>query len=118
MAFRFEQLEIWREAGKYAEKIYNITKKFPREELFGLTNQLKRSASSISANIAEGSGSGSKKDFSNYLNIANKSIYETVSHLYLAQKQNYISEKNREELYSEAEILVKRIQAFKKWLNR
>ena len=118
MAFRFEQLEIWKEANLLIEKIYKASKKFPRDELFGLTSQLRRSASSISANIAEGSGSESKKDFSHYLDIAIKSIYETVSHVYLAKEQKYISEESRKQFYEDAEVLVKRIQSFKKWLNR
>jgi four helix bundle protein len=118
MAFRFETLDIWRDSNNFIDKIYKLSKRFPHEELFSLTDQLKRSASSISANIAEGSGSNSKKDFSHYLDIAIKSIYETTSHLYLAKQQNYISDKTRQDLYSEAEILVKKIQSFKKWLNK
>lgn len=117
MAFRFENLDIWKESNLFISKIYSATKKFPRDELFSLTNQLRRSASSISANIAEGAGSSSKKDFSHYLDIAIKSIYETVAHLYLAREQKYITEDLRRQFYDEAEVLVKRIQAFKKWLN-
>jgi len=99
-------------------KIYKLTRNFPREEQFALADQLRRSSSSISANIAEGSGSSSKKDFSRYLDIAIKSVYETVSHLYLAEKQNYFSNEIRLDLYVEAETLVKKIQSFKKWLNK
>ncbi|MEK7502199.1 MAG: four helix bundle protein [Patescibacteria group bacterium] len=117
MGFRFEKLDIWNDAINYVNKIYSLTKNFPRDELFGLKDQLRRSASSISANIAEGSGSSSKRDFSNYLNISIKSIYETVSHLHIARSQNYIPENKRTELYNEAEVLVKRIQSFRKWLN-
>lgn len=73
MAFRFEQLDIWKDSSDYANKVYKITKTFPRSEFFGLISQLQRSASSISANIAEG---------------------------------------------SEAELLVKKIQSFKKWLRK
>lgn len=118
MAFRFENLDIWIEAGKYVVKIYKITRKFPRHEMFALTSQLRRAVSSISANIAEGAGSSSVKDFSHYLDIAIKSIYETVSHLYLAKQQDYISEKDRVDLYADAEILVKKAQSFKKWLQK
>lgn len=118
MAFRFETLDIWKESNSFVEKIYKISRKFPREEMFALTDQLRRSASSISANIAEGSGSNTKKDFSHYLDISIKSIFETVSHLYLANQQDYISEQQRKNLYDEAEILVKKIQSFKKWLNK
>lgn len=118
MAFRFEQLDIWKESNLYVSKIYKITRSFPSEEKFGLTDQLRRSASSISANIAEGSGSSSKKDFTHYLDISIKSSYETVSHLYLAKQLNYLSEKDRISLYEEAEILVKKIQSFKNWLRK
>lgn len=118
MAFRFEKLEVWKEANQYANRIYQITKLFPRDELFALTDQLKRAASSIPANIAEGSGSSSKKDFCHYLDIAIKSIYETVSHLYLAQDQKYISEDQRNILYKEAELLAKKIQMLKRWLKK
>lgn len=118
MAFRFEQLEIWKEANSLVSKIYNVTKKFPPDERFGLTDQLRRSASSVAANIAEGSGSGTKKDFVHFLDISIKSIYEAVSHLYLARDQNYISENTMRDLYDQAEVLVKRIQTFKIWLRR
>lgn len=118
MAFRFEELEIWKASNIYIKNIYSLTKKFPKEEIFALVSQLRRSASSISANIAEGSGSSSKKDFSHYLDISIKSIFETVSHLYLAKEQKYITERDRINLYEQAEILVKRINSFKKWLNK
>ncbi len=116
MAFRFEHLNIWKDAVNYAKKIYILTKNFPKDELFALTNQLRRAVSSISTNIAEGSGSSSKKDFSHFLDIAIKSAFETVSLLYLAKEQGYITEKERLEFYEQAEILVKKIQAFKRTL--
>lgn len=115
--FRFEKLDIWNDANLFVKNIYKITKSFPRDELFALVDQLRRSASSTSANIAEGSGSSSNKDFCHYLGIAIKSIYETVSHLHLAEQQGYISKQTKIELYEEAEILVKKIQSFKKWLK-
>lgn len=118
MAFRFEELDIWKESNNYANKVYKLTKTFPRSEFFGLISQLQRAANSIPANIAEGSGSESKKDFVHYLEIAIKSIYETISHLYLAKQQHYIREQQRIELYREAELLVKKIQSFKKWLRK
>lgn len=107
---RFEHLAIWQEAVHYTNKVYQITKQFPRDELFALSDQLKRSSSSIPANIAEGSGSSSKKDFCHYLDISIKSVYETVSHLYIAQDQKYITEAQRFILYDKAEILVRKIQ--------
>lgn len=114
--FKFEKLEIWKESIHFSKKIYKITFSFPRSEQFTLSDQFRRSSSSIPANIAEGSGSSSKKDFSRYLDIAVKSIFETISHLYLAKELNYISEMSLKDLYNDAEILVKRINSFKKWL--
>lgn len=116
MAFRFEKLEIWKDALIYSRNIYKILKNFPKEELFVLVDQLKRSAGSVPANIAEGAGSISKKEFLHHLDIAIKSLYETVSHLQLAKNLEYISERQRGELYNEAERLVKKMQNFRHYL--
>jgi len=113
MAFRFEHLNIWSDSLAYANEIYKLTKLFPREELYSLSDQLKRSASSISTNIADGSGSSSKKDFSHFLDIGIKSTYETVSLLYLAFQQSYITKDTKDELYIKAEQIVKKIQVFR-----
>jgi four helix bundle protein len=114
--FRFEYLEIWKDAISYTNNIYHITKQFPREETYSLVDQLRRSCSSIAANIAEGSGSSSKKDFCHYLDIAIKSLYESVSHLQLAKEQGYITEQQRNILYEEAEYLAKKIRSFRNTL--
>lgn len=116
--FKFESLEIWIAAKNYTGRVYFVTKSFPREETFSLTDQLRRASNSIPANIAEGSGSFTKKDYCHYLDIATKSLYETVSHLYIAKDQNYLTEEMRKELYIEAEILVKKIQNFKLWVGK
>ncbi|MBP6882058.1 MAG: four helix bundle protein [Candidatus Levybacteria bacterium] len=110
--FRFESLEIWHSSRDYAGKIYNLTKGFPKTEIYGISDQLRRSAGSIPANIAEGSGSPSKKDFSHFLDIAQKSLYETVSHLYIAKDQNYINEDQRQRIYDSAEQLMRQIKKF------
>ncbi|MDP3729859.1 MAG: four helix bundle protein [bacterium] len=113
MAFRFEGLEIWKESVGFSKTIYVITKSFPKEEILSLVDQLKRASVSISANIAEGSGSVSNKDFKNYLSIAIKSVFEVVSLLAIAEQNTYILNKDFIQLRSEAEVLVKRIQAFR-----
>lgn len=113
MAFRFEHLTIWKEAITYASDIYVLTKAFPKDELFALTNQLRRAASSISTNIAEGAGANSKKDFAHFLDIAIKSAYETVSLLYFAQEQGYVTEVVRLSLYEDADRIVRKIKAFR-----
>jgi len=91
--FRFESLDIWHLAIEYANRIYDLTIKFPRDELFALTSQLRKAGVSISANIAEGSLSDSSKEFKSFLNYAIRSTGETISELVMAKKRKYISEK-------------------------
>lgn len=117
MAFRFESLEIWKLAIEYGNKIYDLADCLPQKELFSLGSQLRRSTVSQSNNIAEGSGSSTIKDFRNYLDIAIKSTLEIVSMLFFAERRKYISISQRIELYQEAEILIKKIRAFKKSLR-
>lgn len=113
MSFRFEDLEIWHEANEFARRVYIVTKKLPRSELFGLGDQLRRAVNSVPTNIAEGSGSTSGKDFANFLNIAIRSIYEVTSLLYRCEQEGFVAEKDRLILYGGAEVLVKRIQKFR-----
>jgi four helix bundle protein len=114
--FRFETLEVWQEAQKLALMIYQETRSWPKNEQYGLTAQVCRSVVSISGNIAEGSASFSVKDNRNYLGIAQKSLFETVSHLMLAEQLLYISQATRMDLYLRLETLAKRIQAYRKSL--
>lgn len=116
--FRFQKLRIWIDAILYAKHIYSIADKLPKSEIFGLISQLKRAALSISSNIAEGSGSTTINDFSHYLDISIKSTIETVSQLLFAVEMTYILEKDIVALYDEAELLVKKMQSFKKSLRR
>jgi four helix bundle protein len=94
MAFRFEDLEIFHLALEFATKAYTVTKKFPTEEKFDLTSQARRAANSIALNIAEGSGRGTKRDFSHFLDIAVGSTFEVVTCFFLAKKHGYISEQD------------------------
>lgn len=89
----FEDLLAWKLAFELATRVYKITKDFPEEERFGLTTQLRRSASSISANIAEGFGRHTPKEYLRFLVFARGSIAETQSHLQLAQAVGYLKEK-------------------------
>ena len=110
-------LEIWQWSVSYAKRIYTITNSFPKSELYGLVSQLRRAAVSISANIAEGSGSNSKRDKLNYLDIAIKSALETTSEIQIAYELQFIDESTRNELYKEAEIIIRKIRSFKKFLT-
>ena len=71
-----EKLQVWQSAMDLAETVYKITDKFPKTEIFGITDQMRRAAVSIPSNIAEGRGRSSTKDFVRFLNIAKGSLYE------------------------------------------
>lgn len=114
--FRFESLDIWKLSIAYGKKLYTLSFGFPKEETYALSDQLRRAAVSISNNIAEGSG-GTAKDFANFLNISIKSVFETVNIIYFAKEQKYITDEVKNNLYIEAEILIKKIRAFKNVIN-
>jgi len=101
--FNFERLEVWQKSIDFADFVYRVTKSFPDDERFGLTNQMRRAAVSISSNIAEGTSRHSREDYARFLEIATGSIFEVVSQSFIAQRQNYFSEKDRQALYAAAE---------------
>lgn len=115
--FKFESLEVYQRAVEFAHDIYLLTKKFPQEELFGLTTQLRRAAVSISSNVAEGS-SRSKKQFSYFLGIARGSVHECVPLLKLSQKQNLVADVDHARLYDECNRLAMMMNALKRSLSR
>src|SRR5437762_6080346 len=92
--FNFEKLEVWQKAIDFADFVYSETRKFPAEERFGLANQLRRAAVSISSNIAEGSSRSSKTDFVRFVEIATGSVFEVASQTFVAQRQGFLSEQS------------------------
>ncbi len=90
--FDFENLKVYQKGLEYIDFVYNITKEFPRTEVFSLTDQLKRASTSICLNIAEGSG-GSKTEFKHFLKIARRSIRECVAITEISYRQKFIDEK-------------------------
>ncbi|WP_312557377.1 four helix bundle protein [Empedobacter brevis] len=87
----YKNLHIWIKAMELVNFIYGVTKSFPKDEIFGLTNQIKRSAVSIPSNIAEGAGRNSNQQFIHFLSIANGSLLELETQLLIAKNQNYVS---------------------------
>ncbi|KKR03950.1 MAG: S23 ribosomal protein [Parcubacteria group bacterium GW2011_GWF2_39_13b] len=116
--FRFERLEVWQLARKFTVKIYRLTKKFPKDELFGLVSQLRRAAISIILNIAEGSDRKSDIDFRRFLRISLSSLEEVVSGLYISLDQNFMSQREFEELYENANELAAKLNALINKLNK
>jgi four helix bundle protein len=80
----YRDLLVWQQAMDLAVSCYKLSKKFPKEDLFGLTSQLRRSSASIAANIAEGHGRESSQTFIQYLRISQGSLKETETHIILA----------------------------------
>lgn len=115
--FRFENLEIWKEALIFCNHVYDLTERFPRDERFGLVDQLHRSSVSISANIAEGSASESTKEFKMFLNYSIRSTAEVVSEMFIAKDRKFIPVEPFNKIYSEADLLIRRISSFRKSLK-
>ena len=117
MAKMYENLEAWKEATDLAVKIYQVTKSFPNEEIFGITSQLRRASISISSNIAEGAGRKSKKDFKQFVHIASGSLNEVESLLHICSRLNLIGADSYNELKESAERLGRLIGGLIRYLN-
>lgn len=115
---KFEDLDVWRESQSFAVEIYRITRSFPKDELYSMTNQLRRAATSISANIAEGFGRETKKDKLYFYTIAYGSLLEVKNFLYLAQKLDYIDEPSLEKLLNHSVVCQRLINGSKRWLTK
>jgi len=94
----YEELDVWQKGVSLAIEVYKVTELFPRSERFGLTGQIRRAATSIPANIAEGWGRGSTKEYIQFLLVARGSLLELETHLVISQKLNYVKEEQFEDL--------------------
>ena len=115
--FKHEKLEVWREAIELTCRVYDATKGFPADERFGLTSQLRRSANSIAANIAEGCGRGSDRDYVRFLEIGYGSLMETVSHLEVARRMTFLDEARFQQLYEQAGRVGRMLSGLRKSLG-
>lgn len=88
----FEKLRVWQESRTLVKDIYIVTREFPREELFGLTNQVRRAAVSISSNISEGAARTSPKDQKHFFTMAFGSVYEVLNQLILSNDLGFIND--------------------------
>lgn len=114
--FNFEKLEVWRKAIDFADLVYTITRTFPSEERFGLTNQMRRAAVSISSNIAEGCSRGSKIDFGRFIEIATGSVFEVVSQAFISRREGFLNEAQFQQLYAAAEEQSRMLSGLRKSL--
>lgn len=115
--FRFEELKIWGKAIEIAERLFDIATELERKKLFVFAEQLRGAALSISNNIAEGSGSNSKKEFTLFLNFAKRSCFENANMLILFEKLGYLQTQLKQDILSELEDLCRMISSFIKTLR-
>lgn len=103
----YKDLKVWEKAHLFTLEVYGITNFFPKEELYSLTNQLRRAASSIPANIAEGCGKNTQLELAHFLNISLGSANEVEYFLLLAKDLKYLSHDN----YDKLNLLINEIKA-------
>ena len=108
----FRKLIIYQRAIEFTVEIYTVSRRFPKEELYGLTSQIRRAASSISLNIAEGTGNSSEKEFKRFLEFALRSSYEVMTCLEIALRLDYCTKNDYERLSVEADELAAMISVF------
>lgn len=114
----YRDLEVWQRGMNLAELTYRLTRTFPKEEVFGLTSQIRRAASSVQANIAEGWGRQGRREFQQFLRIAQGSLRELETHLLLALRVDLCTTKQAHPLLQEATILSKQLVALNRSLQR
>lgn len=113
----FKKLKVWQDSIDFSTKVYSSTSKFPREEMYGLTNQIRRAANSISANLAEGCGRNTNKDFIRFLYMSIGSASEVESHLRLAKSLQYINQEEFMLLDNEVDKIRRKIINLIKKIN-
>lgn len=111
----FRELKVWQDARKLVKDIYLITKVLPDGEKYGLISQIQRCSVSITANIAEGCGKYSNKDFVRFLQISLGSTYELENHLILCEDLGFIPQKQISPIIKEVQLLQKRIASLIKY---
>ncbi len=115
--FRFEDLEIWKSAMDIADKLFQIANRLEEKKLFRFADQLRGAGLSMSNNIAEGSGSVSPKEFSNFLNISRRSTFENANILFVLHRNGIISEGEKDELLDKLDHLCRQITKFQRTLQ-
>ena len=108
----YRDLLIWQKSMTLVTEIYSITKNFPREEVYGLTSQIRRSSISIPSNIAEGYGREGNKDYLKFLNIATASLFEMQTQLEIAFNLGFVNEIQFNKTYQNSREIERMISAF------
>lgn len=115
--FKFEKSIIWKKAMEFGEQINDFAHKFPKDEVYNLSSQIRRDADSIALNISEVSIGQSNPEFKKFIGYSIRSLAETVTCLYKARKRNYISEEEFNNQYEFAYNMMNMMVAFKEKIN-
>jgi four helix bundle protein len=110
---RYKDLEFWRRSKDLAVSIYRLSAKFPSDEKFGITNQMRRASVSIASNIAEGSSRSSDKDFRRFLEMSMGSAYELETQLLISKELGYLDVNVCTDIMNEVGIIIRQISNFK-----
>lgn len=113
----FRQLKVWEKSHQLALAVYKATKGFPKEELYGLTSQIRRASMSIPTNIAEGCGRNTDADFARFLQMAMGSASETEYQLILAHDLEFLPNNEYEKLHIEVEEVKRMLASLLKTLR-
>jgi four helix bundle protein len=111
-------LKVWQEAMAVAELVYRLTTRFPKDEVYGMTSQIRRAAVSIAANIAEGHGRENSGSFVQFLRMSQGSLKELETHLVLAQRVNLASDKDVEPLMKRCDELGRMLRSLIRSIQR
>jgi four helix bundle protein len=117
VAFKFENLEVWKLSLEYVDRIYEIANLLPAKEEYNLKTQIVRSATSVSLNIAEGSTGQTDAEFGRFMGMAIRSGVEVIACLHLIRRRGYIDEKVFSQAYEFGEKLLVKLQALRKKLK-
>jgi four helix bundle protein len=114
----YRDLKVWQQAMNLAEECYRLTRQFPKEELYGMTSQVRRSAASVAANIAEGHGRNSRGEYAEFLRVAQGTLMELETHLILAARVGLISNGLIAQVLKDSEGLGKMLRALIRSIER
>jgi len=103
MPFKFEKLEVWKKSLDLTLTVHDVTRKFPKEEIYILSSQIKRASDSVALNIAEGSTGQTDPEYRRFIGFAMRSNIEVVGCIFIAQKRNMISVEDFEDIYQRCE---------------
>ena len=112
--FGFEKLSVWQKSRVYAAGVYKVTQDFPKSEIYGLTSQLRRSAISVSSNLAEGTARKTSKDQAHFTTVAYSSLMESVNQLILSHDLGYLDSTAYQNLRAQAVEISRMLTALKK----